>query len=46
MNYVWIFELFSILETAYVFLELIVNYRFLYKENWLFSNPSMIYLSD
>ena len=39
MSYVWVFELFCVFETAYMFLEPIVNYNFWYMENWLFSNP-------
>ena len=40
MNYVWVFELFCVFETAYMFLEPIVNYSFWYMENWIFSKPS------
>ena len=36
---VWVFELFWVTKTAYVFLELIVSYSFWYMENWLFSKP-------
>ena len=43
---VWVFELFWVTKTAYVFLEPIVSYSFWYMENWLFSKPSMIYVED
>ena len=41
---VWVFELFWVTKTAYVFLEPIVSYSFWYMKNWLFYKPPMIYV--